>query len=82
MSDSYLRLVKVDDDFKIGWPVIEPICDSCQCCRLQLRRETGLQPLVACHHLHSLHLLFTETKHLTAEVLHLLVINAIQFMET
>lgn len=79
---SHLRLVEVDDDFQVSRPVIVPIGDGRSCCGLQLRGEAGLQPLCASHHLDFMHPFFTDAKHLTAEVLHLLVIYGIQFVET
>lgn len=81
-TDSHLRLVEVDNDFQVGRPVIEPIGDGRSCWSLQLWGEAGLQPLCACHHLDFLHPFFTDTKHLTAKVLHLLVIYGVEFMET
>lgn len=77
---THLRLIEVDDDFEVGLSVVEPVCDGRPCAQLQLRREGGLQPLHTRHHLDSLHPFFTQTKHLTAEVLHLLVVDGVEFM--
>lgn len=79
---SHLRLVEVDDDLQVGGPVVEPLGGGRPRRGLQLRGEAGLQPLRARHHLDLLHPLFAEAKHLAAEILHLLVIYGIEFVET
>lgn len=79
--EPHLRLVEVDDDLQVGRPVVEPVGDGGARRRLQLRGEAGLQPLRARHHLDPLHPLFTEAKHLAAEILHLLVLYGIEFVE-
>lgn len=72
----------MDSDFQVGQPVIEAVSDGRPCRGLQLWGEADLQPLHARHHLDFLHPFFTHTKHLTAKVLHLLVIYGIEFVET
>lgn len=81
-SNSHLRLIEVDGDFQVGRAVVDSVGDVCPGRGLQLRGETGLQPLVKRQLLDSLHLLLADAKHLTAEVLHLLVVDAVQLVET
>lgn len=72
----------MDGDFQVGRAVVDSVGDVRPGRGLQLRGETGLQPLVKRHLLDSLHLLLTDAKRLTAEVLHLLVVDAVQLVET
>lgn len=81
-ADSHLRLVEVDNDFQVGWPVIGAINDGSIWHWLQMWGEAGFQPLRARHHVDLLHPFFTETKHLTSEFLHLLVIYCFEFMQS
>lgn len=78
---THLRQVKVDGDLQVGLPVVA-VAGGRSSCRLQLWREAGLQPLRARHHLHLLHALLAQAKHLTPEVLHLLVVYGVELMET
>lgn len=71
----------MDNDFQVSWPVVA-LHDGCFCCQLELWGVAGLQPLCGRHYLNLFHPFFADTSHLTAEVLHFLVIYGAELMET
>lgn len=73
----------MDGDFQVGGAVVDSVGDVRRGGgALQLRGEAGLQPLGKRHLLHSLHLLLADAERLTAEILHLLVVDGVQFVKT
>lgn len=71
----------MDDDFQVSRPVVG-VVGGCVGCEVQLGGVAGLQPLCARHPLDGLHPFFAHTSHLTAEVLHFLVIYGTELMKT
>lgn len=71
----------MDNDFQVSWPVVA-VRGGCVGGGVQLGGVAGLQPLRARHPLDRLHPLFANTSHLTAEVLHFLVIDGTELMKT
>lgn len=71
----------MDNDFQVSGPVVA-IRGGGVGCNLQLWGVAGLQPLGARHPLDRLHPFFAYAGHLTAEVLHFLVIDGTELMKT